>query len=119
MARKKRRAGFCSSLQRLVTRPPEARPGSLWELRFWILPKRLPRGTLRQALPTALGPRLPVSAASLRCDSAAPREWGLPKVPLEGAAACFPVPQLLPWECGPDTRSSKISAGAKNMDFKM
>lgn len=61
-----------------------------------------PRGTSGKPL-HPLGPRLPVSAASLRCDSAAPRRVGDPQGASGGGSCLLPCsPTAATWECGPE-----------------
>lgn len=61
-----------------------------------------PRGTSGKPL-HPLGPRLPVSAASLRCDSAALRRVGDPQGASGGGSCLLPCsPTAATWECGPE-----------------
>lgn len=99
---------------------PEARPLEVSGAAFGSCPKSFPRGTSGKPLHHwAPGSQSVQKPAEVR-PSAAPRRVGDPQGASGGAAACFPVPQLLPrGNVGRSCQIFKISAEAKNMDFKM
>lgn len=111
--------GLCSSLRRLVTRPQ--RPGlGVSGAAFGSCPRGFPPWDLRQAPPPA-GPQAPSQCSQpevrQRCSA---ESGGPPRCLWRGQL----LASLLPNCCHVGmwagvARSSKISAGAKNMDFKM